>query len=364
MRTALLAFAVTTLCSASVAAPISIMSYNVENLFDAVDDPLNPHDDTYLPLALKETRAAAHVAQCEANGGSDFNRRQCRTLDWNEVVYATKLQRISEVIRAVPTPPDILVLPETENKKVVDDLVAAVGVASFPTVVALDTSDKPDSRGIDVAIVSKLPLAAPAVAHKIDFGSDASRCGATRDIVEAKFVLPDNDTVTVLGVHFPSQGNAEICRIRAFQAASAIRRALGDAEQVVMAGDLNFDCTELASPMYDRLVQRGGWYLPPEIASGCNAPGSSKFVDRSLDSWNTWSFLDQILISASLSPSQPTTRNWFADLGSFQTLVATPEQIAIDEQGKGYIEPRRFDPLSGHGASDHWPVMLRLLNRR
>lgn len=364
MRTVALAFVVTAMSSTCLAAPLTIMSYNVENLFDAVDDPSNPHDDTYLPFALKQARGAAHIAHCDATGGSDFNKRQCRTLDWNEAVYTTKLQRISEVIRAVPTPPDILVLPETENKKVVDDLVAAVGASSFQTVVALDTSDKPDSRGIDVAIVSKLPLAAPAVAHKIDFGSDASLCGATRDIVEAKFVLPDNDTVTVLGVHFPSQGNDEICRIRAFQAASAIRRALGDAEQVVMAGDLNFDCTELASPMYDRLVQRGGWYLPPEITSGCNAPGSSKFVDRSLDSWNTWSFLDQILISASLSPSQPTTKNWFGDLGSFQTLVVTREQTAIDDQGKGYVEPRRFDPVGGHGVSDHWPVMLRLLNRR
>ena len=32
------------------AAPVEIMSWNVENLFHTQDDANNPHDSTYLPL--------------------------------------------------------------------------------------------------------------------------------------------------------------------------------------------------------------------------------------------------------------------------------------------------------------------------
>ncbi len=47
------------------------------------------------------------------------------------------------------------------------------------TVVQLDTSDKPDSRGIDVGMLTKLPLAGTPKAHAIDFGSATKECGKT-----------------------------------------------------------------------------------------------------------------------------------------------------------------------------------------
>ena len=104
--------------------------------------------------------------------------------------------------------------------------------------------------------------------------------------------------------------------------------------------------------------------MSPVVTMGCTAPGSSKFVDHVMGHWNTWSFLDFILISKELSPSQPSTKNWFADLGSFQTIVVDSEQVMVDEDDKGYVEPRRYDVETGRGVSDHWPVGIRLLNRR
>ncbi len=352
------------LAGPAVSAPIEIMSWNVENLFDTQDDPTNPHDNTYLPLADKQAAGTAHVALCEQlNPNPGFFREQCLTLDWNDGTYATKLGRIADVLLTLGDLPEVLVLPETENAQVIDDLVAKLGAGVYPTIVALDSSDEPDSRGIDVAIVSTLPLIGSAVAHKVDFKGDTDICGATRDIVEATVALPDGTPLTVLGVHFPSQGNPVECRIRAFQQVSEIREAKGEDALVVLAGDLNFECSELASPMYERLAFRGGWYLSPVILAGCAAPGSSKFFDGLL-SWNTWSYLDQILVSAGLSPTQPSALNWFADLGSFQTVVVHAEQIQVDDQDRGFVEPRRFDPASGEGISDHWPVSIRLLNRR
>ena len=83
-----------------------------------------------------------------------------------------------------------------------------------------------------------------------------------------------------------------------------------------------------------------------------------------MSNWNTWSFLDQILISQELSMTKPSQKNWFAEIGSFQTLVVHPSQYKVDEDNEGYIEPRRFDPVTKTGVSDHWPVGIRLLKRR
>ena len=44
------------------AEPISIMAFNVENLFDARDDP-GKSDETYLPANKK--KAKAHITKCE-----------------------------------------------------------------------------------------------------------------------------------------------------------------------------------------------------------------------------------------------------------------------------------------------------------
>jgi len=98
------------------------------------------------------------------------------------------------------------------------------------------------------------------------------------------------------------------------------------------------------------------------VRQGCSAPGSSKNTDSLLYYSNTWSFLEAIFVSADLSPTIPSTKNWFAELGSFGTVVVHPEQVIVDEFG--HVRPRSFDPTSGRGVSDHWPVAIRLLPRR
>lgn len=60
-------------------------------------------------------------------------------------------------------------------------------------------------------------------------------------------------------------------------------------------------------------------------------------------------------MSAELSPSRPSTKNWFADLGSFGTVNMHPEQVAVDREDKGYVDPRCFDPVTAREVRDHCP---------
>lgn len=342
---------------------VNIVAFNAENLFDTDDDPENPRDDTYLPLSVKDQRRVEHDRACELhNGPSAFFIQQCKTLDWSETVYGTKLQRFADVIKSMPSAPDIIVIPETENRRVLEDLVSR----HLPgyEIAQLDTSDKPVSRGIDVGLLTRLPLAGEPAAHRIAFGSDESDCSRTRDILSVPLRLPDGETLHVFGVHFPSGSNPVKCRLRAFAILNSLAAALPQGGLAVAAGDFNINCNEAPTGAFARLLQRGNWYASPLVTHGCSAPGSSKYVDRLLYNWNTWSFLDMILVSSTLSPTQPSAKNWFADLGSFGTLVVHPEQIQVDQRSEGYVEPRRFDPVTGRGVSDHWPVGLRLLPRR
>ncbi|MGA7454148.1 MAG: hypothetical protein WBW73_23760 [Rhodoplanes sp.] len=202
--------------AAGHAQTVTVVAFNAENLFDTADDPDNPRDDTYLPLAVKDQRRPQHDLDCERlNAGSAFFIDQCKTLDWNEQVYATKLQRFADVIKAMPSLPDVIVIPETENKAVLDDLVSRHLSGTGYQVIQLDTSDEPESRGIDVGMLTRLPLEGTPAAHKITFGSDDDRCGKTRDILAVPLRLPDGETLHVFGVHFPSGGNPIQCRIRA-----------------------------------------------------------------------------------------------------------------------------------------------------
>ncbi|GHB17361.1 endonuclease [Pseudovibrio japonicus] len=338
--------------------PVTIVSYNVQNLFDTIDDANNPRDDTYLPRAEKEARGEDHEDTCASyNDKGSHYYRQCIELNWGDQTYQQKLMSLGAVIRSFPETPDILVLPETENKQVLDDLVnKALGGLDYNTVVQLDTSNNEENRGIDVGIISRLPLKGEPEAITI-FGEghpNPNGCNATRDILKASFEMPDGETMYVFGVHFPS-GSAFECRKDAMEVLNREREKLPEGANVVAAGSFNFTCTDIQTGEFQALTREGNWSYPPEII-GCASPGSAFYYrDQS------WSFLDLVIVSNSLRPDQESDSTWFADLGSFHTVVTHPSQYARDTRSR--VHPRRFNPDNNQGASDHWPVLMRFLRR-
>lgn len=340
---------------------VTVMAFNAENLFDTEDDPANTGDDTYLPLVVKQSDPD-HEANCRANNSSAFYIRQCIELDWSEAVLETKLGALADVLIAASPRPDIVIMPETENLAVIELLNTTLPESErYETLIQLDTTSVTEDRGIDVAILSRLALAAPAAAHRINFGSDARLCGGTRDIVEAPLSLPDGKVLHVFGVHFPSGGNPLICRQRAMAELNRIRSLLPADALVIAGGDFNFNCSETQGALFERMVRHGKWGVPPAVRAGCDEPGTNKHADRSFGTWFTWSYLDFFLVSENMLAERSSTSGWFANLGSFRTFVGTAQQIETNAQG--YVFPRRFDPEVGVGVSDHWPVMIDLVSR-
>lgn len=342
---------------------ITLMSWNVENLFDTQDDPGNPFDDTYLPKTVKDARPG-HKAHCEKHFDIPQYRRECLNLDWTEDKLRRKLQDIASVIRAVQPQPDVIIFPELENKTILSRLNSEfLSGLGYTVEIELDTTVTDLDRGIDVGILSRLPLAGAPTAHRVEFGRLADLCRATRDITQAPLRLPDGKTLHLFAVHFPSGGNPIACREQAMRTLNSLSSALPADAVAVAGGDFNFPCNEPQGDLFGRLLFEGRWNAPPEMRAGCGEPGSNKFRNTRPGnrSWFTWSFLDFFLVSDSLLTEKPSPVGWFANLGGFRTAVVTAAQVETNAQG--FVSPRRYDFEKGSGISDHWPVLIDLVTR-
>ncbi|MEO1573726.1 MAG: endonuclease/exonuclease/phosphatase family protein [Pseudomonadota bacterium] len=319
--------------------PITIMTFNVENLFDTRDDP-EKNDETFLPLAAKDT--AHHRAGCHAIEVPRW-RAQCLELDWSDAVLARKLARVAEAILA-NTPdgrgPDIVVLQEVENRDVVEQLRAMhLADAGYRPVVLIEGRDR---RGIDVAFLSRLPLIGEPRLHEVTFENTTQAVrDDSRGLLEATFELPDGTSLTGFAVHFPAPFHPVDLRVQSYAALAQRLDALPAGRLAFAAGDFNTISSE-------------GWVLDRHVApdwdiahrSGCDGCRGTYYYAPD----DNWSFLDMVLFS-------PSLRSGPWQVATDRTTVAN----ASSEQVTAAGTPKRFDLASGRGVSDHWPLITTLV---
>ena len=307
------------------------MAFNVENLFDAKDDP-RKSDETYLPANKK--KAKAHITKCEQITVRRW-REQCLYWDWNEVVVEKKLRAVSDAIKQVNdgVGPDIIALQEVENVGILErlrsDFLAGLG---YQPAVLKEGNDK---RGIDVAFLSKFQTIG-AQLHPIEFPrSSRERIGDTRPILQASFKLPNGATLTGFSVHFPAPYHPTKMREAAYKTLNALVAALPQDQAVFAAGDFNTTREEnIERRMLARWV-RPAWEVAHDLCQGC--AGTSYYPPK-----NDWSFLDMVLWRA--MPGWKVTKSFIAN--------KTPEQVLPDGT------PKRFQLPAASGVSDHWPLVM------
>ncbi len=180
---------------------VTIMTFNVENLFDNDDDE-GKDDHTFFALSDKQTDE--HREAC-AEIEVERWRDQCLYWDWNDDIIEHKLSVVAKTILQVNDGrgADIVALQEVENFDIIERLrTEYLSDANYlPTVLV----EGHDLRGIDVAFLTKLNLANEPVLHKTPFtGFEEKRVLDTRGILRADFALPDGSILTGFAVHFPA----------------------------------------------------------------------------------------------------------------------------------------------------------------
>lgn len=325
------------------AKTISIMSYNVENLFDTEHDA-GKEDYTYLPLKLKES---SQEIQDYCNGlERESWKKSCLYTDWNEDILNQKIKNIGKVLSTYNNGrgADIIAVQEVENKKVLTKLVneglAGLGYKYISLI------EGPDSRGIDVGVISKYPIVSEKL-HLVDLTGIAKE---TRGILEVKIKVGEK-TITVFGNHWPSQNNPSEARFKASEV--LLKNAKASQSNVVIAtGDFNT--------------------LENETPNGIDNLGS-EFIDVHFQAklrifkrlwagthWYAghWGSLDKMFVLKSFYGAKLKFRSFH--ILPYKYLLGEKKWTNYDTgEVTTYTNvPQRFNLKSGKGYSDHLPIVF------
>jgi len=319
---------------------VTVMSFNVQNLFDNVDDP-GKDDKAYLPLAAKQNDE--HRAACDEIEVESW-RDECLNLDWSDEALDFKLGVLADTIRQVDNGrgADVIALQEVENVAVLNRLRTEflANLGYLPAVLVEGT----DTRGIDVAFLSKRPLLGEPTLHPLLVPDFPERQGDTRGVLQADFAMPDGSVLTGFSVHFPAPFHPTGMREAAYEHLNALRDALPDNHHVFAAGDFNTTSSEDSREnLLDRFA-RPGWTLAHDV--GCHDCDGSYFYGRD----GTWSYLDMILFSPARGENA-TTR-----IRADSVSIANENPAQVSAEGT----PERFRSATRTGVSDHWPMIATI----
>ena len=288
--------------------PLTIISYNLENLFDCQHDTLK-NDYSFLP-------------------DGDHH--------WTYHKYQTKLDRIAQVVVNISgwESAALVGLCEVENARCLRDLCYRLKRFHYQYV----HYESEDERGIDVALLydSTKVKVLDSRPLRVDLNEDN-----TRDILYVKVLLHERDTMYAMVCHLPSRlGGGAATEWKRLQAKQVIQQQIDSIlhqqpqANIVVMGDMNDEAKNDLSGMSNQMV-----------ALEQAGQGTHKYQ-------GVWSCLDQYYVSKELK-----------DRVSEQ--IYSPEWL-LEEDNKylDYQPKRTFVGFRYHGGySDHMPIVLTIYNK-
>ncbi|HLN55306.1 MAG TPA: hypothetical protein VK207_04895 [Bacteroidales bacterium] len=307
---------------------VKLMFWNVENVFDTMDDP-QTEDNDFLPAG---------------------------TMRWNDSRYWKKINDIYKTIIAAGewTTPDVVAFCEIENRKVLQDIIYDTPLSRFEFGIIHE--DSPDERGIDVCLIyrqDRLELA--SYKYFAPDGVSRNQLGS-RTILYAK-LRAGKDTVHLFCNHWPSRIGGVLAgeELRQKLASTVKRKAdsiylssKGRAK-IIISGD--FNCTPAEKEI--RILTQN-----PEGAPIVNL--SSRFVSEGTGTYRykgTWEMIDQVMVSEYLISCN---EGLYADMQSMK--IFSPFFLLTKDADYPGLTP--FSMYRGRryrgGVSDHLPVLVDL----
>ncbi len=305
----------------------TVAFYNIENLFDTVNDP-NTLDDDFLPDSEK---------------------------NWTLKRYEKKIFKIGTAIsnigfRQTSKAPTLIGLAEVENLKVLQDLVQSkhlknknYGIVHF---------NSPDERGIDVAFLYQKKyfevLDKESVTLYVE-NYEGER-DYTRDILHVTGLL-NKEKMHVLVNHWPSRRDgADLTEYKRVAAAEKnreiidrIKKEEGEEAKIIVMGDFNDDPN---SKSLHTLTQ-GDLYNPMNKLH-------TKYAGT-LSYRGNWNLFDQIIFSANF-------HKYTSGKHSFSSAKIFDDEFLKIYRGRYKGNP--FRTYVGRkytgGYSDHFPVYITL----
>lgn len=327
---------------------VSLMTYNVENLFDTEHDA-GKEDFAYLPLSVKRAHPE-YLATCARIDVAAW-RKECEENDWTPALLDEKLKRLSAVIRQVNQGrgPDILLLEEVENLNVIEQLNGHLAQSGYQTRVLIEGRDP---RGIDTAVLSRLPQWDTPRLHPVPYkaqgNDDPARVSKTRGILEVRLLLPGGQRAAIFAVHLPSGAAPGYLRRQAVSYLAQLKRELPDDVLPIVGGDFNINAGEEQQHGYIAKDLVSTWGVSQFI--GCEGCKGSYYYHSKRE----WSFFDMLLFAPQMTIATGFN-GWQVDPESIRLVHQSPYQV------NRWGTPARFDGARHtEGVSDHWPLYAEI----
>ncbi|WP_372756331.1 endonuclease/exonuclease/phosphatase family protein [Mariniflexile sp.] len=316
----------------------TIAFYNLENLFDAIDDP-SKFDE------------ASPIMEISAN---------------REAIYKKKVKNMARVLADIGmedthNSPAIIGVCEVENREVLEDIIndsllrdKNYGIVHYHS---------PDNRGIDVALLYQKRVFTPTAtsSHELKiYDTGTNKRIYTRDQLLVSGEL-EGDPIHIMVNHWPSRSGGEAKSKPNRIAAAKLSKRLVDSLQIIdpyakifILGDLNDNPNNVSIKKVLKTqnnkddVGFKGIYNPFENFYK-DGLGTTAFRD-------SWSLFDQIMIT------KPLLEKTYSSFQFYKAGVYNKNYL-IENSGpyKGY--PKRSWGNGGFtdGFSDHFPVYVYVI---
>lgn len=318
---------------------LCIAFYNLENLFDTIDDP-NKNDEEFLPQGKNH---------------------------WNSKRFNEKINNMSKVISEIGNDiqakgPVVIGVSEVENKQVLEALVASENLA--PLTYGIVHYDGPDLRSVDVALLYQKQHFKVTSSRSVRLTIPGKDDWYTRDQLVVSGEL-DGEPINFIVNHWPSRSGGEKRSAPLRNAAADLCRSISDSimkadpnAKIIIMGDLNDD--PMDKSLTEHLKAKGE---ESEIVSGDLFNPMYKMLKKdglgSLAYKDGWNLFDQMIISKPLLEQ---------DKSSYRFLKAKIFNRNYLTQKDGAFAGYPFRTFVGNnyqgGYSDHFPVYLILVKEK
>jgi endonuclease/exonuclease/phosphatase family metal-dependent hydrolase len=308
-----------------------IAFYNVENLFDTINDP-NTDDDDFTPPGINQ---------------------------WTQKRYLKKINDLAFAVTKIGDKlPDVLGLAEVENKNVVHDLIHSTYLTSQNYAIIHEES--PDLRGIDVALIYNKDRFNYIDHQSIPVILPSSPNAKLRNIL---FVRLENNSDTFLFFvnHWKSrQPNISETEIKRIETAQILRKHIDSIlylninANLIIMGDFNDE--PQSSSLYKTLYATDN-LVNAKFNELYNLMSKSAFNGEGTISRDyKWFMIDNLIVSQSLIDGSDY------DVMDKQGFVCKNESLLYFNSKAGFKIPNKtYGGKSYYGGfSDHLPVWFKL----
>lgn len=318
---------------------LCVAFYNLENLFDTIDDP-NKNDEEFLP-----------------NGKNN----------WSSKRYLKKIEHMSDVISKIgdeiqTNGPVVIGVSEIENNTVLEDLIASPALA--PLNYGYAWVNGPDKRSVDVALLYQKKHFTVTNVRSVTLRIPGKTDWFTRDQLVVTGIL-DGEKFNFIVNHWPSRSGGEKRSAPLRNAAADLCKSLADSiyksdanAKIIIMGDLNDDPTNNSLTKHLQAksnvdeIKNGELYNPMYNLFKKDGIGSLAYRDK-------WDLFDQIIVSQPLLDK---------DKSSYRFLRAKVFNKSFLVQKDGAFAGYPFRTYVGGnwmgGYSDHFPTYIILVKEK